>query len=227
MYMDRLTRKALLHTAAALLALGAMLFAPAWTFAYGQAWIYWITCGVAMFGITLHFLKYDPALIERRLNAGPRAETQPRQKRIMACASVLIVACFLLPPLDWRYEWSHVAPLASFIADVFVAAGFTIVFWVFQTNTHAAATVRVEQEQKVIDTGPYAIVRHPMYSGAAIMLLATPVALGSLWGLVPAGLLVGVLIWRLIEEEAHLVEHLAGYSGYKEKVRVRLIPGAW
>jgi len=176
---------------------------------------------------TLYFLRRDPALVARRMSAGPGAENEPRQKLIMSFAVGAMIALYLVSALDYRFGWSHVPPAVSLIGDVFVALGFVGIFWTFRANAYAAATVRVERGQPVIATGPYAIVRHPMYAAALPLFLATPPALGSWWGLVPAALIAAAIVWRLTDEETHLARDLAGYEAYRRTVRARLVPGVW
>ena len=133
----------------------------------------------------------------------------------------------ILPSIDHRFSWSDV-PLAVVIAgDVFVALGFFVIFFVFRENTYAAATIEVASGQKVISTGPYAIVRHPMYSGALVMLLGTPLALGSWWGLLMFIPMIFIIAWRLLDEEKFLSGSLSGYKDYCQKVQYRLVPFIW
>jgi protein-S-isoprenylcysteine O-methyltransferase Ste14 len=133
----------------------------------------------------------------------------------------------MVPALDFRFGWSAV-PLAVVAAgDFLVAAGYVIIFLVYKENTFTSATIEVAENQKVISTGPYALVRHPMYAGGLFYLLGTPLALGSWWGLVPFAAILPFLIWRLFDEEAFLMTNLPGYAEYLKKVRFRLAPGVW
>jgi protein-S-isoprenylcysteine O-methyltransferase Ste14 len=134
---------------------------------------------------------------------------------------------FIVSPLDYRFGWSSVAWPAVAAGDVLTVIGFAIVFATLRENSFAAAIVEVEQEQPVIDSGPYSLVRHPMYSGALLMFLGTPPALGSWWGLLPAAILIGAIVWRLRDEERYLTQHLTGYGDYLQRVRYRLVPGLW
>ncbi len=169
-------------------------------------------------------MKNNPALLARRLKAGPGAEKETTQKIIMSFASILFVALLVVPALDHRFGWSNVPPAVVLLADILVVLGLFIIFLVYKKNPFTSATIQVEEEQKVITTGPYAIVRHPMYSGGLLMLLATPLALGSWWGLLVFIPMLPILIWRMFDEEKCLSKNLSGYTEYCKKVRSRLIP---
>ena len=225
--MDDLKRRALTAIARFQITLALLLFLPAWSLTWWQGWLYWFVMGAACLVLTLYFLRHDPALIARRLKAGPTAEREPRQKLIQGIASLLVCTVFVLSGLDHAFGWSSVSPAAVVIADAFVLLGFYVMFLAFRENSFAASTIQVDHEQRVIDTGLYGVVRHPMYVGALIMFLATPIALGSWWGLVPVALLAAAMVWRLTDEENFLARNLAGYADYQRKVRARLVPGVW
>jgi protein-S-isoprenylcysteine O-methyltransferase Ste14 len=140
---------------------------------------------------------------------------------------VCFLATILAPALDHLLGWSNVPPALSVAADVLVALGFYGVYLAFRENSFAAATIQVEGDQRVIDQGPYALVRHPMYAAAGLMMLATPIALGSWWGLIPAMLLVAAVVFRLLDEERFLAFNLPGYAAYMRRTRFRLVPGIW
>jgi protein-S-isoprenylcysteine O-methyltransferase Ste14 len=205
--------------------LGLLLFVPAGSFHYQQAWLYLILFSLSAGAITRYLMEWDPALLARRVRGGPFAEKEPSQRFIMLVVSLAYVAIFLVSALDHRFTWSAVPPVATVAGDVLVVAGFYIEFLVFRENTFASATIEVNQGQVVISSGPYAVVRHPMYGGALLMLLGTPAALGSWWGYVPFIAMVPALIWRLLDEERLLAEKLPGYVEYCATVRWRLIPG--
>jgi protein-S-isoprenylcysteine O-methyltransferase Ste14 len=205
--------------------LGLLLFVPAWTILYWQAWVYLAVFFGSSGAITLYLMKNDPALLARRLSAGPRAEKEKSQKIIMFFVTLTFGAMFIVSALDYRFMWSDVPLYAVIAGDILVAVGFFIVFLVYKENTFSSATIGVDKDQKVISTGPYALVRHPMYGGGLLMFLATPPALDSWWGLlsfIPAVLLI---VWRLLDEEKLLAKNLSGYTEYQQKVRSRLIPG--
>jgi len=208
-------------------ALAVLIFLPAWTLRYWQAWILaavFIACTLA---ITVYLMRNDPALLERRLKAGPGAEQENSQKIIQALAIVAFISIFVVSALDHRFGWSSVPPYVIALGDILVALGFFLVFLVFRENTFTSGIIEVGSEQKVITTGPYALVRHPMYIGALVMLIGVPLALGSWWGLLTITLMVAVIVWRLLDEESFLAKRLAGYCEYQNRVRYRLLPFIW
>jgi protein-S-isoprenylcysteine O-methyltransferase Ste14 len=225
--MTSLAAKAWFALFALAVVMGLMLFIPAGSVHYWQAWVYFSIFTGASLLTTLYLLKADPALLARRMSGGPTAEKRTTQKIIMVFTSVGFISLLVIPGLDHRFGWSHV-PLAIVSAgDLLVAIGFFFIFLVYQENTFTSATIEVAENQTVISTGPYAIVRHPMYASALLYLLGTPLALGSYYGLLPVAAMVPFLIWRLIDEERFLATNLPGYSEYQQKVRRRLVPFLW
>jgi protein-S-isoprenylcysteine O-methyltransferase Ste14 len=220
-------RRAFAGAAFLAIAVALMLFVPAGTIRYWQGWIYWLVFFSSVLVITVYFLKHDPALVERRTHAGPIAEPETSQKVIQAAATALFCAQLIVPGLDYRYGWSAVPVPLVIAADVLIAISFAIVFIVFMENSYAASIVKVEPEQRVISTGLYAHVRHPMYAGALLGLLATPLALGSWWALPISFALCAVIAMRLLDEERRLAAELKGYDEYRQKVPYRLVPGLW
>lgn len=182
---------------------------------------------VSLVAISAYFLKKDPDLVERRMSVGPAAEKEGRQKVIQTLTSAALIVTLLLPGFDHRFGLSQVPAWLAGIGDGLVIAGFVLIFLVFKSNTYAAATVGIADGQTVVSNGPYATVRHPMYSGAVLLFVGSPLALGSWWALLPAGGLIGSLVWRLMDEEHFLLEHLPGYREYCQRVGKRLIPGVW
>lgn len=225
--MGDLTKRTFKGLAKFQLFLALVIFLPAWSLRYWQGWLYWLIFGLACLVLGLYFVRHNPALVARRMEAGPKAESEPRQKLILSCASVTLVALYVVCGLDHRFGWSSVPSLLVLIADLLVILGAYGFFITFRENAYAAATVTVETDQPVISSGPYAAVRHPMYTAAIILYVATPVALASWRGLVPAAVLAAVIVWRLLDEEAYLARNLPGYDDYRRKVRARLIPGVW
>jgi protein-S-isoprenylcysteine O-methyltransferase Ste14 len=177
--------------------------------------------------ITLYLMRKDPTLLERRMSGGPTAEKQPAQKIIMLCTSFGFIALLVVPAFDHRFGWSTVALGGVVAGDVLVASGIYLISLVYRENTIASATIEVAQDQKVISTGPYVIVRHPMYASASLYLFGTPLALGSYWGLVPIAAMMPFLIWRLFDEERFLARNLPGYTEYQKRIRHRLVPFVW
>ncbi len=210
-----------------LIILAAFLFLPAGTFHYWQAWVFLAVFFSAAIAISVYLMKNNPKLLERRLNAGPRAEREKSQKIIQILAWILFAAAIIVPPIDHRLAWSAVPPLVSIAGDILIALGFGIVFLVFRENTFSSATVEIQPGQTVVSSGPYAMVRHPMYAGALVLLLGVPLALGSWWGLFTIVPITLVLAWRLLAEEQFLSKNLPGYSEYRSQVRYRLVPWVW
>jgi protein-S-isoprenylcysteine O-methyltransferase Ste14 len=206
-------------------AMGLLLFVPAGTASYWQGWVYLVVFIGACSVITLYLIKNDPALLQRRLSGGPTAEKETTQKIIMFFASIGFLALLIVPALDYRLGWSQARFPVAIVGDILVAAGLYITFLVYRENTFTSATIEIAQDQEVISTGPYALVRHPMYAGGLLYCFGTPLALGSYWGLLAFAAMVPVLVWRLVDEEKFLAKNLPGYPDYQKKVRWRLIPG--
>jgi protein-S-isoprenylcysteine O-methyltransferase Ste14 len=207
--------------------MAVILFAGAGTLHYWQAWTFLVAYFAASLAITIYLIKKDPALLERRMSGGPFAEKEPAQKIIMSLTSLGFIALILLPALDHRFGLSHLSALNVLFGNVLVLLGYLGIFFVFRENSFAAATIQSPEDQRVISTGPYAFVRHPMYATALVMLLGMPIALGSWWGVLIVVALVPALVWRLLDEERFLARNLSGYVAYQESVRYRLIPLVW
>jgi protein-S-isoprenylcysteine O-methyltransferase Ste14 len=225
--MKSLARKSFIGLIELQVAMILLLFVPAGSLRFWEGWVYWILFSLAVIAITLYFLKHDPRLIEGRLTAGPRAEQETSQKIIQAIAAMLFFAVLIVPALDYRFHWSRVPTAIVVIGDFLLMLSFAMIFFVFRENSYAAATIKVEAEQRVISTGPYRLVRHPMYSAALILFLATPLALASAWGLIVVIPLAATLVARLMDEERYLSAHLPGYDRYRQRVNYRLIPLVW
>jgi protein-S-isoprenylcysteine O-methyltransferase Ste14 len=210
-----------------LLAMAALLFVPAWTPGYWQAWAFLAVFGASAFAITLYLITKDPGLLERRVHAGPIAEKETSQKIIQTITSIGFCAVLVVSALDHRFEWTPLPPYVSLAGDALVALAFLTIFLVFKENTFASATIQLAPKQKVISTGLYKLVRHPMYMGACLLFVGMPLSLGSLWGLFVIALMLPALIWRLLNEETFLVKNLPGYADYQNAVRHRLVPFLW
>lgn len=220
----RLAVRSALGMMQTLVAMGAVLFLSAWSLRYWQAWVFLGVFGAAVAPITFYLLQHDPALLERRLNAGPSGEKQKAQKIIQAFASLVFIGFFVVSGLDQRFGWSHVAAPLVIAGDAIVVLGLLVVFFVFKENSFTSATIEVNDAQRVVSTGPYRVLRHPMYSGALLMLIGVPLALGSLWAALFVVPMVVVLVFRLRNEERFLSFHLPGYAEYCERTHFRLIP---
>jgi len=204
-----------------------VFFGLAGTLDDGRAWLMLASFFGCAGVITVWLWLHDKALLERRVKAGPGSEADPMQNVVQALAGLVFLAIIAVPGLDRRLGWSDVAVAVSLAGDGMIAVGFWIVFITFRANTFTAGTIEIAEGQHLIDTGPYAVVRHPMYAGALILIAGIPLGLGSWWGLIPAALLVPVMVWRLVREEAFLIANLAGYADYRGRVRSRLAPGIW
>ena len=201
-----------------------LLFLPAWTLNYWEAWTYLAVMMVSISAIVVYLIKNDPALLARRVN---NTEKEQSQKFIHFFINLVFVAASVVSALDHRFGWSAVPTYVVVAGDVLVALGMLIIFFVFRENTFTASIVQVAADQKVISTGLYGLVRHPMYVGGLVFLLGIPLALGSWWGLLTFIPLALLILWRLLDEERFLVKNLSGYGEYRSKVKYRLIPFVW
>ena len=221
------TVKGLLSATLGLIAFGLLLFVPAGTTHYWQGWAFLAVFALSTWIPTGYLLRTNPAALERRMQAGPKAETRPLQRILITVIFIAFPATFIVSALDWRYGWSQVTAPVSVIGDVLVAIGLGLAMLVIIQNSYAAANIRVEEGQTLASTGLYGLVRHPMYTGNVLLMLGIPLALGSYWGLfllIPGML---VLVLRIRDEEELLTHELSGYREYTERVRYRLLPYVW
>jgi protein-S-isoprenylcysteine O-methyltransferase Ste14 len=225
--MASLRARAWLSLAILAVVVGLLLFACAGTLRYWHAWVY-LVLFVGMSGaITLDLMRRDPALLERRMKGGPLAEPRPLQRVLMLGASLGFIGLLVIPAFDFRYKWSDVPLGVVILGDMLFVIGFGFIARVYRENTYTSATIRVAEGQRVVSTGPYAIVRHPMYASAIVYVVGTPLALGSYWGLLAIAFMLPFLLWRLVDEERMLVHDLPGYEAYQKTVRYRLVPFLW
>lgn len=206
---------------------GVALFLPAWTFDYWQAWVFIAVFIAASIIPSFYLAVRSPAALQRRLQAGPAAETRPAQRIIVSAIILSVIATLVVSAFDHRFGWSSVPVSATVLGNVLVFLGLSFAQLVIVQNNYAAANVRVEADQPLVSTGLYGVVRHPMYTGTAIMMVGTPLALDSLWGLLCVVASAPVIVARIRDEEQMLTEELAGYAEYKNKVRYRLVPYLW
>jgi protein-S-isoprenylcysteine O-methyltransferase Ste14 len=206
---------------------GALLFWPAGTFNYWQAWVFLAVFAVMSTVYTVYLGITNPEVLRRRMQAGPGAEARVVQKIASTVVFATFAAALLVSAVDHRHGWSSVPAVISLVGDVLVALGLGITMLVVVQNSYAAANITVEADQKVVSTGLYGLVRHPMYVGALIMMIGIPLALDSYWGLVVLipGLIA--LAFRILDEEKMLAQELDGYRDYTEKVHYRLLPYVW
>jgi len=206
--------------------IGSALFLSAGTINYWQAWVYLGVNTVSSVLLTLSVIK-DPILLESKTKSGPTAEKRPIQKIIVLCAGLPWIAAYIVPGLDRRFGWSSVPSWLSIVGNFLIIVSLWMVYLVFKENSFASSTVEIAKDQKVISTGPYAIVRNPMYASAAVYFIGMSLALGSYWGLIASVLTILGLVWRLFDEEKFLAKNLLGYTEYCAKVRWHLIPGVF
>ncbi|WIM89898.1 isoprenylcysteine carboxylmethyltransferase family protein [Candidatus Mycobacterium wuenschmannii] len=210
-----------------LVAFGLLVFVPAGTTHYWQGWAFLTVFALSTWIPTVYLMRTNPAALERRMQAGPKAETRPLQKILITVIFLAFPATFIVCALDWRYGWSQVPVALCVAGDVLVAAGLGVAMLVIIQNSYAAANVRVEDGQTLVSTGLYGLVRHPMYTGNVLLMAGIPLALGSYWGLlllVPGML---VLVLRIRDEEELLTQDLSGYREYTGRVGYRLLPYVW
>ena len=205
-------------------ALLLILFLPAGTFAFWEAWIYLAILLIPMSLVMFYFLKKAPELLARRMKL---KEKEVEQKLIIKLSFIPFLLAFILPGIDKRLGWSDVPITIIVVAEMLVLIGYILFFLVLKENQFASRVIEVEKGQKVIQSGPYRLVRHPMYLGAILMYVASPLALGSYWAVIPAIFIIPIFIARILNEESVLAKELEGYSEYKLKTRYRLIPGIW
>ena len=222
--MRSLIRKILIRFSFLPLVLALLILLPAGTFNYWQVYLYCGILVVPMIFVLFYFLKNDPKFLERRTRA---KEKEKQQIHIAMLSTLIFLAGFIIPGLDHRFGWSSVPMNIVFLAELIILLGYLLIFFVFRQNSYASRIIEVDEEQKVISTGLYALVRHPMYVGVLLMYIPTPLALGSYWGLIPFALLPLSLALRILNEEKVLTENLPGYKEYCEKTRYRLIPYIW
>jgi protein-S-isoprenylcysteine O-methyltransferase Ste14 len=202
----------------------ALIFLPAGTLAFWEGWLYLAILFIPMLFALVYLYRNDPDLLERRMHM---REREQQQVWIIGLSSLYYLAIFILPGLDHRFGWTQTPAPLVLLGALLVLLGYGIVLLVFRENRYASRVVEVAEGQQVISSGPYAYVRHPMYSGVTLMCVATPLALGSLWVVLPALLIVPILAARLHNEEAVLARELPGYTEYMARTRYRLIPRVW
>jgi protein-S-isoprenylcysteine O-methyltransferase Ste14 len=207
-----------------IIVVGLILFLPAGTLRYWQAWLYMSVIFIPIIFVVFYFLKNDPSILKRRMNY---KEKQKEQKSIITLSGIIFFIGFVIPGFDYRYQWSNVPFFIVLITNALVLLGYIFVFFVFKENSYASRIIEVEKGQKVITTGPYKIVRHPMYLGVLLMFLATPLALGSYVALIAYLLLPVFIVLRILNEEKVLIKKLKGYKEYCKITKYRLIPGVW
>lgn len=225
--MKGLNKKAFGGLLRLFISLAVLLFLPAWTLDYWQAWIFLAVYSLPLLAGTLYLMKKDPKLLERRISVGPGSEKRMSQKILNFLVSKALIVAVVFPATDHRCAWSGVPLYVVVAGDILVVLGHLIVIFVCKENTFASAIIEVVNGQRVIATGPYALVRHPMYMGWLVTFSGVPLALGSWWGLFTLIPITLAIVWRLLDEETFLAGNLPGYAEYRNQVRYRLVPFIW
>lgn len=205
-----------------MIVMGVVLFLPAGSFRFWEAWIFWFGISALTLFIAAYFLKKSPELLSRRMQYKEKETT----RKPPAFLNLYLLG-YLIPGLDFRFHWSIVPVWIVIASNAIVFLGYIFIILVFKKNSYASTIIQVEKEQQVITNGPYAVVRHPMYMGMLVMQLFTPLALGSYWAIIPCLLCIPINVFRIIGEEKVLLRDLSGYKDYCLKTRYRLIPLIW
>ena len=199
-------------------------FMPAGTFKFWHAWVYLGILFIPVAIVMIYFFKKNPEFLERRMRY---REKEKEQRKLLKYSFLIFFIGLLIPGLDFRYFWSTVPLFLVVLSDLIILVAYIHVFYVFKINQYASRIVEIEENQQVITTGPYAWVRHPMYTGVILLYLFTPLALGSFWGLIPFLILPVIIIFRIKNEEEVLKKELPGYEAYCRNTKYRLIPYVW
>lgn len=225
--MNNLWVKGIVTNITGVTALLICLFLPAGTLDYWQAWVFLGVVLACSLVLGIYLLVYDRALLRRRLQIGPLAETEASQKKIVALVMLSVMAIPVFSSFDHRFGWSRLPPCVTVLGDAVVVLSYVIFILVFKENSYSASNIQVEKGQTVVTSGLYAHVRHPMYAGAVVMMISMPPSLGSWWGLFLIPLIIAALVWRIRDEEQFLRKNLTGYTAYTQSVRYRLMPYIW
>lgn len=222
--MKNLVRKIVIRFSLLLVVFGLLAILPAGTLNYWQVYVYFAFLIIPMLFVCIYFLRNDPQFLERRMRVKEKEKTQ---KIIQFAFLLFFISGYIVSGLDRRFGWSSIPFYIVLLTDFIMLLGYLVVFFVFRQNSYASRIVEVENDQRVISTGLYGIVRHPMYTGVLIMWLPTPIALGSYWGLIPMATILLGIVFRILNEEAVLTKELPGYKEYCQKTKYRLVPFLW
>lgn len=220
----KLAVNALVKYLVGLVAVGLLLFAPAWTLNYPHAWLFCGLLFLPMLVMGVVLLVRSPELLEKRLN---NKEKEKTQKGVVGLSGLIFPAMFVLSALDFRFGWSNVPMWLTAVAAALFLVGYGMYGEVMRENAYLSRTVEVQEGQRVVDSGLYGVVRHPMYLATLLMFLPMPLVLGSFWGLVPIAAYPVIIVIRILNEEKLLTADLEGYGEYKKKTKYRLIPFIW
>lgn len=221
------TLQLIISSAAGLVIFTICVFVPAGTLSYWQGWVFLGLLVGITFVFTIYMSITNPAALQRRMHSGPVAETRPIQRLAVTGIMLAFFGAIIISALDHRYDWSNPPTWLTVLGDVLVVTAFLLTMLVVVQNNYAAATITIESGQTLASTGLYGMVRHPMYSGALLLFVGIPLALGSFWGLLNIVIAIPSLVIRIFDEEKMLRHDLPGYDEYTEKVRYRLLPLVW
>ena len=220
----KLVLNALVKYIAGLILVGVLVFLPAGSFEYKNGWLFVALLFIPMFFLGVVMLIKAPALLRRRLDSKEKESTQ---KGVVAVAGLIFLAGFVVAGLDYRFGWSHIPSAVVWVAAIMLLISYGMYAEVMRENAYLSRTVKVEEGQKLIDSGLYGVVRHPMYTATIVLFLSIPLVLGSLWSFALFLLYPAVIVVRVLNEEKVLEKELLGYREYKKKVKWRIIPFVW
>jgi protein-S-isoprenylcysteine O-methyltransferase Ste14 len=223
------TKKQLINKASArfipgIIIISALLFIPAGSIKFWNAWIFMGVIFIPMLFVIVYLITRDPELLFKRMNTNEKEKTQ---KKVVLLTSIIFLSAFIIAGLDYRFQWSAVPWPVVVISAIIVLTGYILFFMVMRQNSYASRVVEIQEKQKVIDTGLYGIVRHPMYSAAILMFMFMPLVLGSFYALIPMIIFPFQMSTRMKNEELILEKGLDGYIEYKKKVRYKIFPFLW
>ena len=221
---SNLLKLVLIRLFSGLLVIGGLLFAFAGSFRYWQAWLFLAALAIPLVMTLTFLLRKDPALLEKRMNL---KEPRKEQRKIVQISGLFMLLGFFLPGLDYRYQWSDVPIWVIVVSVIVFEFSYAMIVAVFAQNSYASRVVEIQEGQQLIDTGLYAIIRHPMYSASIILYLSIPLMLGSYVAVIPMALSCLEIIARIKDEEEMLKAGLAGYTAYTQRVKYRFIPYVW
>ena len=219
-----LLARVIIRFSLAIIVVALILFIPAGSFKYWNAWLYIGSLIIPMTIALVYLYTHDPSLLEKRINL---REKEKEQKSYVKLSLVWFIISFVLPGLDFRYGWSSVPLWLVLVSVVVMQFGYALFIIVMKQNSYASRVIEIQEKQKLIDTGLYAIVRHPLYLTASLIYISSPLILGSFYALIPMAFLPLILAYRIIHEEKILIDGLEGYKEYMKKVKYRLIPFVW
>jgi protein-S-isoprenylcysteine O-methyltransferase Ste14 len=222
--MKNLLLNGLIKFVGGIIVMGAIIFIPAGTLNFWNGWLYLGTMTVLITFVFIYLKKHDPELLKKRMQMH---EKQKEQKLFVKISTPLFILIYIIPGLDYRFGWSHMPVWAVITATVFMILSYIMFLIVMMQNSYASRVIEIQKGQKVIDTGLYSLVRHPMYLAMSVLFPSSILVLGSYYAFIPMIFLPFLLVFRIIHEEKFLIKELPGYKEYTKKVKYRLIPFVW